>query len=226
MPYQSPHAVKSLVVRNVRSLANCQNQQNCGHSGNSQLPSAMRHVSVPAGERDSTQRVSSVASTIQDQDSTPSSSLNNSGMADITQRVTSTLSATQRRSINTSTPKPGTSSCNTPAPSGTTQTDSTHRIVSSPASDIASTPTLLSGPENQPTLMSNAEARAIITNPLRTWATDKNQRLRQRHLQLQAVSTPWWVVSGSRSIHQSGHSDMMHLVVAMGRLLDLYMWNR
>ena len=34
------------------------------------------------------------------------------------------------------------------------------------------------------------------------------------------------MVSGSRSIHQFGHSDMTRLVFATGRLLDLYMWNR
>jgi hypothetical protein len=34
------------------------------------------------------------------------------------------------------------------------------------------------------------------------------------------------MVSGSRSIHQSGDSDMKHLVFATGRLLELYMWNR
>ena len=34
------------------------------------------------------------------------------------------------------------------------------------------------------------------------------------------------MVSGSRSIHQFGHSDMTHLVFATGRLLELYMCNR
>jgi len=63
--------------------------------------------------------------------STPSSSLNNSRVADITQHVTSTPSATQRRSIITLTTTPGTSSRNTPAPSRTIQTDSTCRVVSS-----------------------------------------------------------------------------------------------
>jgi len=32
------------------------------------------------------------------------------------------------------------------------------------------------------------------------------------------------MVSGSRSIHQFGHLDMMHLVFAMGRLQELYTW--
>jgi len=83
------------VVRNVRSLANRQNQQHRGPSGNSQLPPAERRVSVPVGERDSSQGRSSVPSTMQDQNSTPSSSLNNSRVADINQPVTSTLSTTQ-----------------------------------------------------------------------------------------------------------------------------------
>jgi hypothetical protein len=140
--------------------------------------------------------------------------------------VTSTPSATQRRSIITPTATPGTSSRNTPAPSGITQTDSTRRVVSSPASGIASTPTPLSGLENLPTPIPNPEARAIITNSLGTRAIERNQRQRQWQLQPQVVSTPRSVVSGSRSIHRFGHSDMTRLVFARGRLLELYMWNR
>src|SRR5258705_13986573 len=34
------------------------------------------------------------------------------------------------------------------------------------------------------------------------------------------------MVSGSRTIHRFGHSDMTRLVFATGRLLELYMWNR
>jgi len=155
MPAQSPHLDTTPVARNVRSLANRQNQQKCGPSGNSQLPPAKRRVSVPAGERDSTQGGSSVASTIQGQNSIPSSSLNNSRVADISQRVISTPSATQRRSINTPTATPVTSRHSTPAPGGT----ATRRVVCSPAFGIAITPTPLSGLENLPTLIPNPEAR-------------------------------------------------------------------
>ena len=42
---------------------------------------------------------------------------------------------------------------------------------------------------------------------------------------MHAVSTPRSVVSGSRSIHRFGHSDMTRLVFATGRHLELYMWN-
>ena len=168
MPSQSPHPVMSPVVRNVRSLSNRQNQQKRGPSGNAQLPPAKRRVAIPAGERDSSQGGSSVASTIQGQNSTPSSSLNNSRVENITQRVTSTQSATQQQPILTPTATPGTSSRNTPAPSGITQKDSTHRVVSSPASGNANTPTPLSGLENQPTPSPNPEAPAMITNPLQT----------------------------------------------------------
>jgi len=226
MPSQSPHPDSTPVVRNVRSLANRQNQQTRGPSGNSQLPPAKRRVSVPADERDTSQGGSSVPSTIQGQNSTPLSSLNNSRIADITQHVASTPSATLRRSIYTPTATPVTSSRSTPAPGGTLQTDSTRRVVSSPASGIASTPTPLSGLENLPTPIPNPEARAIITNPLRTRATERNQRQRLGQLQPQAVSTPRSMVSGSRSIHRFGHSDMTRLVFATGRLLELYMWNR
>ena len=185
MPSKRPHPSTTPVVRNVRRLANRLNQQKRGPSGNSQLPPAKRRVSVQAGERDSTQGGSSVPSTIQDQNSTPSSSLNNSRGADNTQRVTSTPSVTQRRSIITPTARPGTSSCSTPAPGGT----STRRVVSSPASGIASTHTPLSGLENLPTPIPNPGARAIISNPLRTRVTEKIQRQGQWQLQQQAVST-------------------------------------
>jgi hypothetical protein len=214
MPSQSPHPVTSPVGRNVRSLAYCQNQPKCGPSANSQLPPGKRCVSIPAGERDSSQGGSSVASTIHGQNSTSLSSLNNSRVPDITQRVTATPSATQRRSIIAPTAMPGTSSRNTPAPSGIPQTDSKSRVVSSPTSGIASTRTSLSGLENLPTpthlsclenlptAIPDPEACAIITYPLRTRATERNQRERQWQLQPEAVSTPRSVVSGSRSIHR------------------------
>jgi hypothetical protein len=121
---------------------------------------------------------------------------------------------------------PGTSSHDTPEPSGITQTDSTHRVVSSPTSGIASTPTPLSHLEILPTPIPNPEARASITNPVRTRATEWNQRRRQWQLQPQAVSTPRSVVSSSRSIDRFGYSDMTRLAFATGRLLELYMWNR
>jgi hypothetical protein len=91
----SPHHDMTPVLRNVGSLANHQNQQHCGPSENYQLPPAKRRVSVPVGERDSSQGQISVPSTIQGQNYTPSSSLNNSRVADINQRVTSTPSTTQ-----------------------------------------------------------------------------------------------------------------------------------
>jgi len=147
--------------------------------GDSQLPPAKRRVSILAGERDTSQGGSSVPSTFQGQNSTPLSLPNNYRVADITLRVASTQSTTLRRSINTPATTPGTSSCSTPAPGETLQTDSTRHVVSSPASGIASTPTSLSGLENLPTPIHNPEARAIITNPLRTRATEKNQRQRQ-----------------------------------------------
>ena len=213
-------------MRNVRSLANRENQQQRGPSGNSQHPPTKRCVSVLACEMDSSQGGITVRSTIQGHNSTHSSSPNNCHLPDITQRVTSTPSATQRHSIITATATPGTSSRNTPAPSETIQTDSTRRGVFSPASGIASTPTPLGGLENLPTPIPNPEARTIITNPLRTRATEMGQRQRKWQLQPQAVSTPRSMVSTSRSIQQFVHSDMMRLVFAMGRLLELYMWNR
>jgi hypothetical protein len=50
-------------------------------------------------------------------------------------------------------------------------------------------------------------------------ATERNQRQRQWQRQLQAVSTPRSVVSGSCKMHQFGYSDMTRLVFATGRLL-------
>jgi len=220
IPSQSTHPVTSPVVRNVRSLANRQNRQKRGPWANSQHPPAKRSVSVQAGKRDSSQGGSSVASTIQGQNSTPSSSRNNSRFADITPY------ATQRWSIIILTATPGTRSRNTPAPSGTSQTDSTRRVVSSPASGISNTPTPLSGLENLPTPIPNPEARAIITNPLQTRATERNQRQRQWQLQTQVVSTPRSMVTSSYSIHWFGHFHMTRLVFATGKLLELHLWNR
>jgi len=171
---QRPHLDTTPVVQNVWSLANHQNEQKHGLWGNSQLPPAMKRSSVLAGESDSCQGGSSIASTIQGQNSTPSSLLNNSRVADITQCVTYSPSATQRWSINTPTAMPGTS-----APRRTSQTDSMRRVVTSPASGIDSTPTPPSCLENLPTPIPNPEPRAIITNPLQMGATDRNQRQRQ-----------------------------------------------
>jgi len=198
MPSQSPHPVTTPVVRNVRTPANHLKQHKHRPPGNSQLLPAKRCVSVPAAGRDSSQDGSSVASTIQGQNCTPSSSLNNSRVADITQPLTSNPSATQRREINTPTTTPGSSSRRTPAPGGS----SLRRIVSSPESAIAITPTHLIGLGNLPTPIPNQETHAIITNPLWRWDTDKNQRQRQWQLQPQALSTPHTMVSSSRSIHR------------------------
>ena len=214
------------LVQNVQSLVNRQNHQKRGPLGNSQLPPAKRRISVPAGKRDTSEGASSIPSTIQGDNSTPFSSLNNSRVADITQRMVSAPSATLRWSMNTPTATLGTRSRSTPAPGGTLQTDSTRRVVSRPASGIASTPTALSGLENLPTPIPNPEARAIIPNPLRMRATERNQRHRQWQLQPQAVSTPQSMVSGSPSIHRFRHSDMARLVFATARLLECYMWNR
>ena len=170
MHSQSPHPDMTLVVWNVWSLANRQNQQKHRPLGNSQLPPAKRRVSIHAGERDSSQAGSSVASAIKGQNSTPSFLLNNSRIADINHCVTSTPSATQRRSINTPTTTPGTSCHTTPAPRGT----STCRVISSPASGIAITPTPLSGLENLPTPPS------LIEKPMRSLQIHSERELPKR----------------------------------------------
>jgi len=178
MPSQQHHPDPTPVVRNVWSLANCHHWQRCGRLGNTDPLPATRRVSVPAGEMDSSQGGRSVASTIQGQNSTPTSSLNDSDFAHITQHVTSTPSTTQRQSINTPTPTLGTSNRNTSAPGWMSQTDWTCCAVSGPAPGIAGTPTSLSGLENLPYTIPNPEARTIITNPLRTRATEQHQRQR------------------------------------------------
>jgi hypothetical protein len=126
----------------------------------------------------------------------------------------------------TPTAMPGTSSRSTPAAGGTSPKDSTCLIVSSVECGIASTPTSLCGLQNLPTPIANPEARTSSTNPLKTQATETNQRQRQWQLQPQAVSTPQSVVSSSCSIHRFGHSDVTRLVFATRRLMELYMWNR
>jgi hypothetical protein len=220
MPSQRPHPSTTPAIQNV------QKPQKRRPSENYQYTSGKRRVSTPAGEIDSVQRESSLASTIPVQNSTPSPSLNNSGMPDITQRVTVTPSTIQRRSMITPTAMPGKCSCSTPAPSGTSQTDSTHHVVTTLASGIGSTPTPLRCLENVPTRISNPEAHVTITHPLRTRATERNQRLKLWLLQPQAVSTPQSVVSGCHNIHQFGYSDVTHLVFATGRHMELYVWYR
>jgi len=69
--------------------------------------------------------------------------------------------------------------------------------LSSPTSSIVISPTSLWGLQNLPTPIPNPTARAVITNPLRILATEKNQRQRQWQLEPQAVSTPRSMVSGS-----------------------------
>jgi len=226
MSSQCPYPYKTPALWSVRRLGNHQIQHNLAPSGTWQLTPAERRVSVPAGERDTSQAGSSIAATIQGQNCTPCPSLNNSRIADITQRVTSTPSATQRWSTNTLTARLGTSSRRRPAPGGTSQTDSTRRVECCPASGIPWFPTPLSSLAKLPSLIPDPEAHTIITNPLRTRATERNPRQRQWQLQLQAVSAPQSVVSGSCSIYWFGHSDIMRDVFTTGRLLDLYMWNR
>ena len=126
----------------------------------------------------------------------------------------------------TSNSMPSTKSHSTPAPGGTSQTDSRCRVVFSLTPANASTSTPLRGPENLPTCIPNAEARVTITYPLRMRATERNQRQRQWQLQPQAVSTPRSVVSSSRSIHRFVHSYLTRLVCATGRLMEFYMRNR
>jgi len=144
MPSQSIYPDSTPVVRNIWGLANLHNEPKRGPSGNAQLLPAKRSVSVPAGESNSSPGGSSVASTIKGQNSTPSSSLNNSHVADIAQHVTSSPPATLQQWIDTPTTMPGARSRTLPAPGTISQTDSTRCVVSSPPSSIAITSTLLS----------------------------------------------------------------------------------
>jgi len=147
-------------------------------------------------------------------------------MADITQCVTSSPSSTQQRSINTPTATHATSSRSTLLTSGTLTPDSTHRIVSSPASVIVSTPTTLSGLEYLPTPIPNPEAWKIWMNPLQIRAPERNQWQTQWQLQLQAVSTLWSAVSSRSSMQQFDHYGMMQLLFGTGRLMEHAMWHR
>jgi len=225
MPSHSPHTDMTPVIRNVQTLPKLRMEKMRGPSGSSQLPPAKRHSSVQAGVRYSSHRGSSIASTIQDQNSTPSSALNNCSVADMPQCVTSTPSAIQRQVIHTPTATLGTRCRSTLAPGGSLQTDSTHRIVSSPASGIPCNATPLITLEIQATPIPHPEARTIITNPLQTQAAKKIQRQRQWELQLQTVSTRWLLVSGCCSTYWFGGQGIMRLLFAIGRLLERFKWN-
>jgi len=201
MPSHSTHPDTTRILRKVRSRANRHNQQKRGPMGNSQLPLTKLSVSILAGECHSSRGGSSIASTLQRRNSAPSSSLNNPCVADITQLVASTVSATEGRSMKTPTAAPGITSHSPPSPGETSQTNSTRHLVSSPSSSIACSPTPLSGLENLPAPIPNPEACTIITNPLQTQATARNQKQRQWKLQPHAVSTPRPVVSGSCNMY-------------------------
>jgi len=172
--FKSPHP--DMTSETVRSLANRQQHQQGVHRRESQHLPATRCISIPAGERDCSQQGSPVTSTIQAQKYTPSPSLNNSHIADIPQHLTSTLSCTQQLWIYTTTASSGISSHSISPPTGTCQTDSTCRIVSSPTSGIASTPTTLRSVDSLRTPSCNPEAHVIITYLLRMRATERNQR--------------------------------------------------
>jgi len=199
------------------------NLQMCGLLENSQDLSATRQISVLALQRDSSQGGSSVASTINGQNSTPSSPLNNSQVPDITYHMTSTLSATHQRPINTPTSIPGISSHCTPGFRGTSQTDSKSLVVSICPSGIVVTSTPLSGLENLPTPITNPEAHSIITIKLQMLATENNQSQRQWQPQRQVVFTPRSILPCRRCNPQFGHWDVMHLLFGIGRLLELYL---
>jgi hypothetical protein len=124
--------------------------------------------------------------------------------------------------MNTPAATPVTSSYSTPATGG----HSKRHIIFSPAFGIANTPTPLCGLENLPTHIPNPEARGLMTNPLQMRASYNNQLQRQWQLQQPVVYTHRFIVSGSRSIHRFGHSDVTRLALSMGRLLEVYLWNR
>ena len=208
---QSPHHDTPPAIQNVRGLFNHPKQQQHGPVGNSQLLPAKRRIFLPAGEWDSSQGGSSMASTIHGQNSSPWTSLNNSHVANITQHVTSTQSATPLWSINTATATLSASGGSTPAAEATSQIDSLHHVVFSPTFGITTTTTPLYGLDNPPTTIPNPIAHTIIINPLLTWATERNHWQRQWQLQPQVVSTSREVVSSSCSIHHFGHSDWRFL---------------
>jgi len=187
------------------------------------LPPAKSCISILDGERDSSHGESSVASSIQGQNSTTISSLHHSGLAHIKQPVTSTPSATQRQSVYSPTAMPGTSSRNTPGAGG----PSTRLAVSSRASGTVVRPTPFTGLEHLPSRIPSPEACMMVTNPLRMTAIENNQWKRQWQWQLQSqvISVLRSMVSGSHSIYQFVHSHMTGLVFATGRLLDLYIMN-
>jgi hypothetical protein len=136
-----------LVVQNVQHFADHPKHEMCRPSGNSQLLPGNHNVSGPAGKRDSSEAESSICCTIRGRNSTRSSLLNNSHLADITQHVTFTQSASQLSSIDSPTAMLGTSSHSTASPGGASQTALSSCVVSRPASCIGCTCTPLSSHE-------------------------------------------------------------------------------
>ena len=103
---------------------------------------------------------------------------------------------------------PDTSTRSTPAPGGTSQTDSKGRVVSILASSIATTPTPLRGLEHLPTPIHNAEARATITNPLTTRVTEM-----ESETEAVAIATTGCVdtlISGLRQLQRPSIWSLRH----------------
>ena len=225
MHFQSLRLDNNPTVYNVNSLANDQIQPS-RFLVYSKLPLAQGCLSIQTGDRDSFQWGSSVASTHLGQNSTPSLSRNNSRIADITQCIPSSLAATLQRILSTSTATPGSSSCSLPVPGNSTATYSMCQTVSSSASDIACTPTPLSGLDNLPNPIPNPEVHTIITKALWTRATHRNARWWQWQLQPSAVSTPQFLATGSCSIHLFGKPTLTRHVFQTSRLVELYKCNR
>jgi hypothetical protein len=163
MPSQCNHPVTSLDIHNVQCLPTHQKQQTLAPYRHSELPGGKRCISVPAGERDLSQGGSSVASTVQGQNSTPSLAPNYSHIADITRRATSTRSATQRWSIITPTTTPDISSRNTPEPNLHRETQCV-ALYPAPHPALLALPLLSAVLKTIPTPIPNPEARAIRTN--------------------------------------------------------------
>jgi hypothetical protein len=134
-------------------------------------------------------------------------------------------STTQRRSIISPNAMPGRSCAYTPAPRATSQADLTHLVVSSTSSPTVGAPTPVRRVEYLPTPISNSDVNPIITNPLQRQATERNLNPRPWQIQLQALSTPRSMVTGSCSIHWFGQSDITRLVLSIRRSLEIYMWN-
>ena len=204
-------------------IANIATNRMHGHKrmqSGSALPPAKTLVSTPHDKsNDHPREGSTICSATRGQIATLSSSLKTAQVMENSPRIIYKQSPTEQ------VPSPSSSGRGNFLPSPTA------RVEYSLPPEVPSCLSPLAGLENRPIPIPNPDARATITNPLRTQSKKSGDKRKDRQwheaqVQSQEFITPISQVVGSRSIHKYGHTDMTRLVFATSRLVERYMWKK